>query len=174
MHVKCTKYTCYMYEIYMYVYFQLKINAGNSNRSLFLFSTLTNLLFDRSISNEKWHFHWKIETCRFDPENEHLTSCKKYHQSILTMPWDVMLPVRSALKTQIPERFISLSFKATSVGNMSNPSCPDHVPEIPQWLEYIPEPARYAWRMVGTFKFSASGVGRCRGAASAYLFWGGP
>ena len=44
----------------------------------------------------------------------------------------------------------------------------------PQWLEYIPEPARYAWRMVGTFKFSASGVGRCRGAASAYLLWGGP
>ena len=49
------------------------------------------------------------------------------------MPWDVMLPVRSALKTQIPERFISLSFKAKSVDNMTNPSCPDHIPEIPQW-----------------------------------------
>ena len=31
------------------------------------------------------------------------------------------------------ERFISLSFKAKSVGNMSNPSCQDHVPEILQW-----------------------------------------
>ena len=61
-----------------------------------------------------------------------MTSCEIYHQSILTMP-DVMLPVRSALKTQIPEHFISLSFKAKSVGNMSNLPRPDHVPEILQW-----------------------------------------
>ena len=121
--------------LYMYVHFQLKFNAGKSNRSLFSFPTLTNLLFDRRNWNEKRHIHWKVETCRFHPANEHLTSCQKYHQSFLTMPGDVMFLVRSALKTYIRERFISLSFKQSrsSVGDMNNLPCPGHVTEIPQW-----------------------------------------
>ena len=69
------------------------------------------------------------------------------------------------------ERFISLSFKAKSVGNMSNPSCPDHVPEILQWGTPVfgvhAGTSRYALKRVGTSGFSVSDVGICRGAASA-------
>ena len=73
-----------------------------------------------------------------------------------------MLPVRSALKTQIPEHSKQ---SLSSVGNMSNLPRPDHVPEIlqggAQWQE-SKEPARYVLRRVGTSRFSASDVGRCR------------
>ena len=83
---------------------------------------------------EKRHFHWKVETCRFRPVKKHLTSCQKYHQSMLTLPGDAMLPVRSTLKTQIPEHFIWTCPRNPGVGEPSGRS-PWNLPEKGRHLQ---------------------------------------